>query len=161
MNRARIGSLLALLCGILVVCSLLTQLVNEPTSYPYFQRPQPPAQYVGLSIGGAYFAASVGLWLQRRWGRLIFFITGSIFLFLSLGFFPIELAYAGTPMSNYRYALLSQPLLAASYYFARLACSVESLQCYEAAACVQPILTILTMAVLVKPLASNNRWRGP
>jgi hypothetical protein len=156
MSRARLGSLLALLCGTLFACSLLMQWMRDPSYYPH----QPPPRYLEWAICVALFAGAIGLWFQRRWARLTFLIAGSFFLFLCIGVF-VGVGCAGTLMSCYRYNLLSQPTLAVSYYFAKVACSVESLQCYEVATFAQPVLTMLTMAVLVKPLVYNNRWRRP
>jgi hypothetical protein len=149
MNRPRLGSLLGLLCSSLFLCSLFVAID------PYYAHPRD--RYFLWGVCGALFAGSVGLWFQRRWGRLALLIGGGIFLFLCLDVF-VGVAAMGTPLSSYRFYILHSPTLAVSYYFAKLACSVESLQCYEASTCVQPALTILTMTVILKPLASNNRW---
>ena len=149
MDRVRLGSLLSLLCSILFAASLLTAVHPYPPGLPY----------VLWGLCGVLFISSVSLWFQKRWGRIIFLIGGCIYLLYCLEML-VGVGCAGTLASCYKYHLQSQPSLAVAYHFAKLVCSEESLQCYASFTCIQPVLTIFAMIVLLKPLASNNRWRG-
>jgi hypothetical protein len=154
MNRARLASVLGFLCGILFACSLIMQWMRDPSHLL-----PGPGLYPEWSVCVALFAGSLGLWFQKRWGRLTVLIAGVLFLVLCTGIL-VGVGCAASMLSCSRLNVLSQPTLAVSFYFAKVACSVESIQCYETSVCVQPILTILTMTVLLKPLASNNRSKG-
>jgi len=149
MTRAHLGSLLGLLCSTLFALSLLTAVDLYP-----------PWPYLEWGVFGVMFAASIGLWFQKRWGRLTLLISGIIFLWLWLGVL-VGTGCAGSLIGCARHNLQSQPAVAVAYYLAKFACRAESADCYVGASFVQPVLMMLTMAVVLKPLASNHRWRGP
>ena len=161
MVRARLGSLLGVLCSTLFALSLL--LVVDPH----------PLQWVGFLclLCGALFISSVGLWFRKRWARWAFLLLASWLLLLyiaEIGLAP-GAGCAGTMSGCYNYYIQHDPLLAVAHYFAYLTCShdldlccsKQLVRCIERSMYVQPALTLFAVVVLLKPLASNNRWSGP
>jgi hypothetical protein len=160
MVRARLGSLLGVLCSTLFALSLL--LVVD-THAPH---------WVGFLwlLCGALLISSVGLWFRKRWARLAFLLVASWLLLLYIA--EIGLApggCAGTMSGCYNYYIQHDPLLAVAHYFAYLTCShdldlccsEQLVRCIKRSMYVQPALTLFAMVVLLKPLASNNRSSGP
>ena len=161
MVRARLGSLLGVLCSILFALSLL--LVVDP-------HPVPWVVFLWF-LCGALFVSSVRVWPRRRWARLAFLVTASWLLVLSvLSIAEIAVSpggCAGTMNGCYNYYVQHDPLLAIAHYFAYLTCShdldmccSELVRCIKRSMYVQPALTLLAIVLLLKPLASNNRWSG-
>ena len=157
MLRARLGSLLGVLCSALFALSLL--LVVDPH----------PPHWVDFlwCLCSALFISSVGVWFRKRWARWAFLLVASFLLLLYIA--EIELApggCAGTMAGCYNYYIQHDPLLAVAHYFAYftcshdldLCCSEELIRCHKLSMYAQPALTLLAMVVLLKPLASNNRW---
>jgi hypothetical protein len=160
MDRARLGSLLGLLCSGLLAISPLVAVNPYPPGWPYFL----------WGLCGALFIASASLWFRRRWGRVVFLVAGTIILLK----YAAEIqgapgGCAGTLSGCYNHYIQSNRMLAVARYFVYLSCShqpviccsQESIGCYKLSMYVQPALTLLAMLILLKPLASNNRWRGP
>jgi hypothetical protein len=160
MVRARLGSLLGVLCSALFAFSLLL-VVDSPL----------PRRLAFLwCLCGALFISSVGVWFRNRWAHLTFLLVAG-FLLLLYGA-EIELSpggCAGTMAGCYNYYIQHDSLLAVAHYFAYLTCShpldlccsEQLIRCHKLSMYVQPALTLTAMVVLLKPLASNNRWRGP
>jgi hypothetical protein len=149
MSRARLGSLLGLLCSALLLWSLL--IVVDP---------YPPRPYFEWSLCGVLFTASVGLWFNKNWARITFLVAGSIFVLFSIAATAVGFACAGNLVYCYQNFVRSEPLFADIYYFVQVACVPQSLRCYTSFIYLQPVLTGLALALLVWPLASNNRSRG-
>jgi hypothetical protein len=153
MRRARLASLLGLLCSLLLAASLLIAV-----------DPYPPARlpYFLWGLCGVLFVASVGLWFQKRWARIVFLVAGTIFLlqYAAAALLGPE-GCAGTLVGCYRHYIRSEPMLALIYPFLKVICSPESVRCYTSSMYLAPAPMIFAMAILLKPLASNNRWRGP
>ena len=157
MVRARIGSLLGVLCSALFALSLL--LVVDPFR---------PRWVVLWSVCSALFISSVGVWFRKRWAPWAFLLVASFLLLLYIG--EIGLApgagCAGTMTGCYNYYIQHDPLLAVAHYFAYfscshdldLCCSEHLIRCQKLSMYVLPALTLLAIVVLLKPLASNNRW---
>jgi hypothetical protein len=155
MIRARFGSLLGVLCSTLLALSLL--LVVDP-----YQR-----RWVVLwSLCGALIISSVGLWFRNRWAQLTFLLVAGFLLLL----YGAEIALApggcaGTIAGCYNYYIQHAPLLAVAHFFAYVTCShpLESccseqlIRCHKLSMYVQPALILSAIAVLLKPLASNQR----
>jgi hypothetical protein len=159
MVRARLGSLLGVLCSTLVALSLL--LVVNPYQHHWGAL---------WALCGALLISSVGLWFRKRWARLAFLLGGSFLLLSYIA--EIELApggCAGSIAGCYNYYIQHDPLLAVAHYFAYLTCShpldlccsEQLIRCHKLSMYVQPALTLLAMAFVLRPLASNNRSRGP
>ena len=93
-----------------------------------------PSQHLlGWTLCVVLLAISAGLWLRRPWARIAFLVTGGALL----------VSYA------------------AAYYFAQTPCMKDMSGCHPLLILSQPLLIAVGLAVLAKPLASNNRWRGP
>jgi hypothetical protein len=152
MDRARLGSLLGLLCSLLLAASLLSAVNPYPPWWPYML----------WGLWSMMFIASVGLWSHSRWGRTIFLGAGIIFLLECSGeILMAPGACAGTLAGCYKHYVISDPMLAVDYYLVKLTCSGESVRCYTSVMYLQAALMIVAIATLLKPLTSNNRWRGP
>jgi hypothetical protein len=121
MNRARLGSLLALLWSAIQAWSLW-----RLGFYP-------PRHLVGWAFCAVFLAISLGLWQRQPWGRFAFLTLGSVLVI--------------------SYAII--------YFFGQSPCTPNFSGCYPVLIVSQPLLTIVGLAILMKPLASNNRWRGP
>ncbi len=93
----------------------------------------PPRHVVGWGLCAIFLAISVGLWLGKPWARMSFLAIGCLFV----------LVYAGL------------------YLFANVPCWKDLPGCHPLWIASQPLLTIVALVVLWKPLASNNRWRAP
>jgi hypothetical protein len=149
MSSSRVGSI----CGLLSSIFFVTSLVVVVDPYP------PGSIHFLWGLCGVFFVASIGVWFQVPWARIVFFIAGILFLGVSSG--PIlGYACAGNPVGCFRHGLLSEPTLAVAYYLAEIICSDYSLRCYEIAACVPPGVTAAAMTILLIPSASNKRWSG-
>src|SRR5712692_3004940 len=79
----------------------------------------------GLCV--VFLTIAVGLWLAKPWARISFLVIGSGFVVF----------YAG------------------AYYLSDLPCARDSSGCNIPLILSQPILTIATLAILFRPLASN------
>jgi len=160
MDRARLGSLLGLLCSVLLAISLLVVVNPYPPGLPYLL----------WGLCGVLCIASASLWFRRRWGRVVFLVAGTVIL---LGYVDAILwapgGCAGTLAGCYNHYIQSNRMLAVAHYFVYftcshqpdLCCSEQLIRCHKLSMYVQPALTLLVLLILLKPLASNNRWRGP
>jgi hypothetical protein len=156
MTRARLGSLLGGLCGVLLALSLLV--VESPTRH-----------WALWALCDALCIFAVGVWLRNRWARWGFLIA---LCFLMLSYVAsIEFApggCAGSLAGCYNYYIRHDPTLAVAHYFAYLicshpldlCCSDHLIRCHKLSMYVQPALSLVAMVVLLKPLASNNRSSG-
>jgi hypothetical protein len=162
MNRARLGSLLGLLCSSLFLCSLFVAID------PYYAHPRD--RYFLWGVCGALFITSLGLWFRKRWAQVAFLLVASLTLLLYLA--EISLApgsCAGTIAGCYNHYIQSNPMLAVAHYFVYLTCSHEPdrccsqtlIRCHNLSTYVQPALTLLAVVILLKPLASNQRLERP
>jgi len=152
MGRGRLGSLLGLLCSLLFAASLLIAVNPYPPWWPYLL----------WGLWSMVFIASVGLWSHSGWGRIILLGTGIIFVLECSGEILLAPgACAGTLIGCYKHYVISDPMLAVDYYVGKLICSGESVSCYRSVMYLQPALMILAIGTVLKPLASNNRWKGP
>jgi hypothetical protein len=153
MIRARLASLLGVLCSTLFAISLL--IAVDPLGHPLW------------CVCGALFITSLGVWFRKRWAQVAFLLVASLTLLLYIA--EISLApggCAGTMAGCYNHYIQSNPMLAVAHYFVYLTCSQEPdlccsqelIRCHKLSMYVQPALTLLAMAILLKPLASNNRW---
>jgi hypothetical protein len=152
MDRARLGSMLGLLCSLQLAASLLSVVNAYPPWWPYML----------WGLWSMLVIASIGLWSHSGWGRAIFLGAGIIFLLECSG--EILMApgsCAGTLVGCYEHYVISDPMLAVDYYLVKLTCAGESVRCYTFAMYLQAGLMVVAIAILLKPLASNNRWRGP
>src|ERR1700733_7461732 len=146
MTRSRLGSLLGLLCSSLLLWSLL--IVVDP---------YPPRPYFEWGLFSALFTASVGVWFNKTWARIIFLVVGSVFVLFSVAAIAVGFSCAGNLVNCYQRFVRSQPIFADVYYFAKVACMPQSVRCFDSLMYVQPVLTGLALAVLLRPLASNSR----
>ena len=160
MDRARLGSLLGLLASILLAISLLAAVNPYPPRWPYFL----------WGLCGALFIASASLWFRRRWGRVVFLAAGTIVLLkYAAAIQGAPGGCAGTLAGCYNHYIQSNRMLAVAHYFVYftcshqpdLCCSEQLIRCHKLSMYLQPAITLLAMLILLKPLASNNRWRGP
>jgi hypothetical protein len=153
MIRARLASLLGVLCSTLFAISLLIALR--------------PLSYLPWCICGALFITSLGLWFRERWAQVAFLLVASLTLLLYIP--EIALApggCAGTMAGCYNHYIQSSPILAVAHYFVYLTCSHEPdlccsqelIRCHKLSMYVQPGLTLFAIVILLKPLASNNCW---
>ena len=121
MNRARFGSLIALLWAAIQAWSLW-QLGFYPLRRP-----------VGWIFCGVFLVIALGLWLRQPWGRVAFLALGSV-LVISYGLV---------------------------YFFGQSPCTPDFSGCHPVLIISQPLLTIVGLAILMKPLASNQRLERP
>jgi hypothetical protein len=154
MIRARIASLLGVLCSTLFAISLLIAVGH--LGYLLFL----------WCICGALFISSLGLWYRKRLAQVAFLLVASLTLLLYIP--EIALApggCAGTMAGCYNHYIQSSPMLAVAHYFVYLTCSHEPdlccsqelIRCHKLSMYVQPALTLFAIMILLKPLASNNR----
>jgi hypothetical protein len=152
MGRARLVSLLGLLCSLLLAASLLIAVDPYPPGLPYFL----------WGLCGVLFVASVGLWLQKRWAHIVFLVAGTIFLLqYAAAVFLAPHGCAGTWVGCYRHYVRSEPMLAVIHRLVEVTCSPESVRCYTSSMYLLSAPMIVAMALLLKPLASNNLYGVP
>jgi len=88
---------------------------------------RPALHVVGWGLCVVFLTIAVGLWLAKPWARISFLVIGSGFVIFYVG----------------------------AYYLSDLPCARDSSGCNIPLILSQPILTIATLAILFRPLASN------
>jgi uncharacterized membrane protein len=87
----------------------------------------PAFHIVGWGLCAIFLTIAIGLWFAKPWARVSFLVLGSGFVIFYI----------------------------AAYYLARLPCASDSSSCNIPLVLSQPMLTIATLAILLRPLASN------
>jgi hypothetical protein len=151
MDRVHIGSLLGLLCSSVFAASLLVAVDPYPPWRTHFL----------WALCTVLFITSVGVWFRRRVARVALIAAGLIYLLEYAGAATGGWSCAGNWVQCYGRGILSEGVFAVIYYFARLICSAESVRCYTTLIYLLPAPMIIAIVILLTPLASNNRWRGP
>jgi hypothetical protein len=116
------------------LASLLTLLWSAIQAWSLWNLHFYPRQHpLGWGLCVFFLAISVGLWLRPPWARIAFLLVGSI----------LAISYV------------------AAYYFAQTPCTKDMSGCHPLLILSQPLLTVVALVILMKPLAPNNRRRGP
>jgi hypothetical protein len=156
MIRARLASLLGVLCSTLFAISLL--IAVDPSGYRLW------------CICGALFITSLGLWFRERWAQVAFLLVASLTLLLYIAEIAVAPGgCAGTMAGCYNNYIHSSPMLAVAHYFVYLTCSHEPdfccspelIRCHKLSMYVQPALTLFAIVILLKPLASKQSLEQP